>query len=210
MALFLHGDVGDRLWAVWKTEETADVLLSFLPVKQQEACRVGMERFTALSRKLEWLSVRVLLYTVLQEEKDIAYTPEGKPFLADHSYFISISHTRGYVALALSKSGPLGIDIEQYGKKVHRVAERFVRSDESVCPYQGDDTWSLLLHWSAKEAVYKRMEHPDADLCKLRLLPFVPQRQGTFCVQEEMTTLRRQFDVGYQIHSGFVLTWTLT
>ena len=84
----------------------------------------------------------------------------------------------------LASSVPVGIDIEQYAQRVHKVCDRYVRPDEQVESYQGDITWGLLLHWSAKEAVFKRMENADADLRKLRLTHFIPQEEGTFQVQE--------------------------
>ncbi len=127
---------------------------------------------------MEWLSVRVLLYAMLQEDKEIGYSPEGKPYLTDHSFFISISHTKGYVAVMLASSVPAGIDIEQYAQRVHKVSDRYIRSDEQTEPYQDDMTWGLLLHWSAKEAVFKRMENADADLRKLRLTHFYSSRGG--------------------------------
>lgn len=95
-----------------------------------------MQRFTSDRRKLEWLSVRVLLYSMLQEDKEIGYSSEGKPHLTDNSSFISISHTKGYVAVILSSVAPVGIDIEQYGQRVKRVYDRFIRSDERVESYQ--------------------------------------------------------------------------
>lgn len=45
-----------------------------------------MQRFTSERRKMEWLSVRVLLYSMLQEDKEIIYSSEGKPSLGDHSF----------------------------------------------------------------------------------------------------------------------------
>mgnify|MGYP000016543064 CR=1 FL=1 len=67
--------------------------------------------------RLEWLAVRVLLYTLSGEEKEIAYHPSGKPYLADASASLSISHTKGYVAVVLGLPGrEVGIDIEQYGE----------------------------------------------------------------------------------------------
>ena len=68
----------------------------------------------------------------------------------------------------------------------------------------------LLLHWSAKEAVFKRMENADADLRKLRLTHFIPQEQGTFQVQELATEQQELYSVGYRICPDFVLTWTLS
>ena len=100
-----------------------------------------MQRFSAEHRRLEWLSVRVLLFTLLGEEKEIAYYPSGKPYLADKSASISISHTRGYVSVIIGEAGKeVGIDIEQYGERVHKVAHKYMRADESLSSYQGTDT----------------------------------------------------------------------
>ena len=209
MALFLQHKTDDIQWAVWKMEESLDALLALLPDARRIFCEQELNRFVSERRKMEWLSVRVLLYSMLREDKEIGYSSEGKPYLADRSFFISISHTKGYVAVMLGSRIAVGIDIEQYGQRVHRVSDRYVRSDEQAETYQGDTTWSLLLHWSAKEAVFKRMEDADADLRKLRLTHFVPQEEGTFQVQEFVTELHELYTVGYRIHPDFVLTWTL-
>ena len=92
-----------------------------------------------------------------------------------------------YVAVILGSQAPVGIDIEQYGQRVHRVADRYIRPDEQVGVYKDDTVWGLLLHWSAKEAIFKRMENADADLRKLRLTQFVRQVEGTFQVQDFVT-----------------------
>ena len=167
MALFLQHKTDDIQWAVWKMEESLDALLALLPDARRVFCEQELNRFVSERRKMEWLSVRVLLYAMLQEDKEIGYSPEGKPYLTDHSFFISISHTKGYVAVMLASFTPAGIDIEQYAQRVHKVSDRYIRSDEQTEPYQDDMTWGLLLHWSAKEAVFKRMENADADLRNL-------------------------------------------
>ena len=56
-------------WGIWKADETVEELLALLPHKEKyEADICG---FTANSRKLERLAVRVLLYKMLGEEKEI-------------------------------------------------------------------------------------------------------------------------------------------
>ena len=110
----------------------------------------------------------------------------------------------------LASFTPAGIDIEQYGQRVKRVYDRFIRSDERVEPYQGDETWSMLLHWSAKETIFKSMENADADLRKLCLSHFIPQSEGVFQVREYATERQQLFTVGYHICPDFVLTWTVT
>ena len=185
MALYLRHREDGIQWAVWKMEESLDVLLSLLPNTRKISSEKELPRFTSERRKMEWLSVRVLLYSMLQEDKEIVYSSEGKPFLSDRSFYISISHTKGYVAVALSSLNPVGIDIEQYGQRVHRVSDRYIRPDEQVESYQEDLTWGLLLYWSAKETIFKRMENADADLRKLRLAHFIPQVALSKDFQEE-------------------------
>ncbi|HEY7905926.1 MAG TPA: 4'-phosphopantetheinyl transferase superfamily protein [Wenzhouxiangella sp.] len=46
--------------------------------------------------------------------KDIRFskTPDGKPFLLNENLEINITHTRGWLAVAVAGHGPIGIDIE--------------------------------------------------------------------------------------------------
>lgn len=208
MGLFLQDKTNDTQWAVWKVEESLEALLALLPDARRVCCEQELLQFASERRKIEWLSVRVLLYFMLKEDKQIGYSSEGKPFLTDDSFFISISHTKGYVAVILNTKTPVGIDIEQYGKRVHKVFDRFIRPDEQVEAYQGDTTWGGLLHWSAKETVFKCMKNADADLRKLCLSHFIPQKEGTFQVREYATEGQSLFSVGYRICEDFVLTWT--
>ena len=208
MPVFKQYTENSYRWGIWKTSESLEEMLALLPHKGKY--EEGIGKFAAGSRRLEWLAVRVLLYTMLGEEKEIRYYSNGKPYLADGSFSISISHTKGYVAVILSSVAPVGIDIEQYGQRVKRVYDRFIRSDERVEPYQGDETWSMLLHWSAKETIFKSMENADADLRKLCLSHFIPQSEGVFQVREYATERQQLFTVGYHICPDFVLTWTVT
>lgn len=204
--LMQHTDASCR-WGIWKVEETQDELLELLP--NPETYRQGMQRFSAAHRRLEWISVRVLLYTLLGEEKEIVYHAGGKPYLADQSASISISHTRGYVAVIIGEAGcEVGIDIEQYGERVHKVAHKYMRADEQVSLYQGVKTWSLLLHWSAKEVMFKCLNTDEVDFREhLHIHPFTLSSQGIFSAQEYRTARQLKFQIHYLLHPDFVLTW---
>ena len=130
---------------VWKVDETIEQLRSMF--HQFSIYEEDFMRFSAEKRKLEWLAVRVLLKELCGEEKKIAYLPSGKPYLEDQSAFVSFSHTVGYVAVALHPSAEVGVDIEQYGTRVKRVASRFIREDEKISIESGDEIYALLLHW---------------------------------------------------------------
>lgn len=206
MAMYVERIEDTVRWGIWKMDESVEELLALLPIR--ELYEVGLERFTALHRKLEWLSVRVLLYQLLGKTVEIAYEPTGKPYLADHSHFISISHTKGYVAVILSTVSEVGIDIEQYGSRIHKVAHKFMREDEVATPYNDDSTWSLLLHWSAKEVMFKCMNAAEVDFREhLRIEPFRLQEQGVLTAHEYRTEQRQHFQISYLLDPDFVLTW---
>ncbi|MEL5893053.1 4'-phosphopantetheinyl transferase superfamily protein [Bacteroides sp. GD17] len=209
MPLFLQHTDSSCQWGVWKTDETLDELLAMLPGK--DVYLQGMQRFKAEYRRLEWLAVRVLLYTLLGEEKEIAYYPTGKPYLADASASISISHTKGYVAVVLGMPDKeVGIDIEQYGERVRRVAHKFMREDEEASLFRGTEIWSLLLHWSAKETMFKCMNASDVDFREhMRVLPFPVNESGIFSAEEYRTAEKRRFTIHYYLSSDFVLTLSL-
>ena len=174
----------------------------------------GVERFAAPHRRLEWLSVRLLLITMLgrQDVADalIGYTPAGAPYLLDHTHALSISHTKGYVAVMLAPWGSRpGIDLEQWGERVCKVASRFMREDEEVPLYYESPVAALLLHWSAKEAMYKSMPQQEAVDFKqhLRIFPFPIAAEGCFDAQEYRTSLQQRYSMAYRLYADFVLTW---
>jgi 4'-phosphopantetheinyl transferase len=209
MALFLSHEEPLYRWGIWKMDESVDALLALLP--EWEYYEREIRHFTAPHRRVEWLSVRVLLFRLLGEHKEVCYQPSGKPYLADHSYFISISHTKGYVSVILSDKVPVGIDIEQYGQRVHRVAHKYMRADEPVRLYKEDATWSLLLHWSAKEVMFKCMDAEGVDFRQhLRIEPFLLQEQGDFIAHEYRTGQQRSFRIHYLLHPDFVMTWNVS
>lgn len=208
MALFLQHKELSFQWGIWKMEESVQVLLDLLP--ERAYYERELQRFSAPHRKQEWLSVRILLFRLLGRHEEISYEPSGKPYLADNSEFISISHTKGYVAVILSKEKSVGIDIEQYSQRVHKVAHKYMREDERVVPYREDNTWSLLLHWSAKEVMFKCMNTPEVDFREhLHIESFIPEKQGTFLAHEYRTEWQRSFRIYYLIHPDFVMTWQI-
>ena len=54
MALFLQHKTDDIQWAVWKMEESLDVLLLLLPGARRAFCEQELNRFVSERRKMEW------------------------------------------------------------------------------------------------------------------------------------------------------------
>lgn len=194
-------------WAIWQISESEAQLRQLFTLSRAEEERLN--DFTAPHRRLEWLAVRALLYRISGKELEICYTENGKPYIADGSCHIGISHTKGYAAIILSPDFEVGIDIEQYGRRVEKVTAHYLREDEKPTAYEGDPVWSLLLHWSAKETIYKCLNLLEVDLIKqLRIFPFQVQPEGVFRAVEYRTPQQREYIIHYRLHPDFVLTYT--
>jgi 4'-phosphopantetheinyl transferase EntD len=176
-------------------------------------------------RKREWLTVRLLIKELLGEEKEIAYQPNRKPYLSDGSYFISISHTNcrkmesltgknkssifGYVAVVLDKEKEVAIDIEKISPRALKVRERFINAEEAKAILPHNEMVHILLHWSAKETVFKRMDLKDIDFKEyIHIRPFEPVEKewNYFEAYETKTATQNSFHINYYVHEEYVLT----
>lgn len=206
MALFCTYKQGNLTVGVWKIDETVEQLRSMF--HQFSIYEEEYAFFTAEKRKQEWLAVRILLRELIGEEKEIVYLPSGKPFLKDGSMHVSFSHTMGYVAVAIHPSAEVGVDIERYGNRVKRVASRFIREDEKESVALGDEIYGLLLHWSAKETMFKLMNEQAVDFIDhLQVLPFRLNKSGMFKACEYRSDKKREFLIHYDTYPDFVLTF---
>ena len=198
---------GNLVVGIWKVDETVEQFRSMF--HQFSIYEEGFNRFTSEKRKQEWLAIRVLLKELLGEEKEIVYLPSGKPVLKDGKAHISFSHTNGYVAVAVHPKAEVGVDIEQYGTRVQRVASRFIRNDEKVSIASGNEVYGLLLHWSAKETMFKLMEEEAVDFTEhLHVLPFQLQESGVFEAREYRSGKELNFLIHYDTHPDYVLTYS--
>lgn len=108
-------------------------------------------RFGSLQRRCEWLSWRALLHRELGEGVEVRYTEQGAPHLVGLPYHLSVSHSKRYVALALS-DGPCAVDMERLDRNFARITPKYLTSEEQLL---GRDQRFLAAAWCAKEAIYK-------------------------------------------------------
>ena len=161
-----------------------------------------------VKRQREWLAVRVLLKKMLGTEKQILYTDFGKPYLADASYRISISHTKKRVAIALAENNPIAIDIEEISPRVENIRSRFMNETEELYLSKIHPLIHSLLHWSAKEAIYKYMDGGDIDFkSQLHIHPFEPVmgEWKEFTAHETRTKQQQNFVIRYMVNEDYVL-----
>lgn len=195
----------DSLIGVIPIEHSSEELLALL---QKKEC---YRQQKSENRKKEWLTVRYLLYLLLGEEKEIVYLPSGKPRLADNSYHISISHTKGYVAIILNKDQEVGIDIEAISPHIQKVKIRFLNEQEASHIDKNQEIIHLLLHWSAKETLFKVMDENDIELqSQLHIEAFTPELHGwhDFKAWETRSENKQEFRIDYLITKDYVLTAT--
>lgn len=103
-------------------------------------------------RRKEFQYVRHLRNLQLGKQA-ICYDSRGKPYINNRKVFISISHSKNYVAFAHDTS-PVGIDIEELNPRILKVWERFVHTEE-LALFNTTSIYDMTVAWTIKEALFK-------------------------------------------------------
>lgn len=217
---------------VWQIDE---------PTAELEALLVHPELYAAKTTGLkpdsqrlrEILAVRCLVKAMVGEELPIAYDEAGHPFLPAGKGQVSITHTKGFAAIIyvpeIFSAGRLqiGIDMEHIGRRVGRVAERFLMPDELALLDRSEleighvvqrsigcrqmpesvDPLSLHLAWSAKETAYKVLGTSYYDLQHKTTLIAVDAEAGHLFLRAE--GIARPLAVDYVVTPDYVLTYAV-
>ena len=209
MPLFNKWKEDGATWGIWHVTETPQELQSFLTLLSFDP--VELAQFKCTSRQLEYLAVRVLVRELTGEEYRISHHDSGKPYLLNSSMHITISHTKGYVAVGLHPTKEIGVDIEQVSDRVMKVTSRFIRPDEfkGLSKLSSDtQLYVCLLAWSAKETMFKVLNASEVDFLEhLHVSKFTLQTAGVFIGHEYRTPKKQTFAIHYQTHPDFVLTY---
>lgn len=188
----------DTEFAVWRIEEEAADLYRQLQLDDYEKAYV--EQLSNGKRHLHWLGTRVLLRNMLHTSNYINCKVDayGKPYLVDLPYHISLSHSFDYAAVMISKSRPVGIDIEQIKEKVERIATKFLSPGELEFIDPEQRIPHLYACWCAKEAIYKCYGRKEVSfLHHIRLQPFAFAQQGSLQAQLQKGEVDLNFEVDY-------------
>ena len=198
-------------FAIWKIEETADELLSFLQLQDDEL--YTLKNLNKGKRTLHWLATRVLLRQLLNTEEYIRCVPDinGKPYLPDYSLQISLTHSFDYAGAMLSNKGACGIDLEIVKNKIERIKEKFLKPQElAFLPAAGNRIEQLYACWCAKEAVYKLQGNKGTSfLHNMTILPFDYTPQGVMQVRLDAHGTKQMFDVYYERFNDYMLGYVV-
>lgn len=196
------------LLGIWEITETRKQLLEMLSVENQKKAKKNLSAITSRKRQLEWLSTRVVLQILTNDNKTVKHTSQGQPYLSDNSYQISISHSKDYAVVLLHKHKRVGVDIENISNRVLRIEDRFVSEDEYID--SNNRVLHLILHWCAKETLYKVMDSTEIIFKEhLRISPFEIDEKGIIEASELFTSKKERFAIYYEVHKEFVLTWVV-
>lgn len=192
--------------AIWQITESSEEL--FACFTEKEKILPALEKIKTEKRRTEWLAVRLLLKELLGEEAVIAYHPNGAPFLPDHPFSISISHTNGYAAVLLQKDKPAGIDIEYRSDRIHKIRERFLSEAENATIDPTHTSEHLLIYWCAKETLFKLIPEEEIDFREhLHIAPFPYSTTGLLTASESRSPHKRTYRLNYKVSKDFVVVW---
>ncbi len=144
------------VWGLWEITETAGELQAQLHENIHDAGYI--ETITHPVKRSEALAVRLLTQHLLTywgvSYKGICKDAFDKPYLADCTYPVSLSHTQQHAGVIINRYQKVGIDIEFTKEKLNKVATKFLSVKElSDANGQLD---KLCVYWCAKEALYKK------------------------------------------------------
>lgn len=196
----------DTEFALWKIEESADELYQQLKLDDDE--KAYTRKLSKSKRYLHWLGTRVLLRKMLKTEEyiDCKVDSHGKPYLVSLPYHISLSHSFDYAAVMISKTSPVGIDIEQIKEKVERIAGKFMRPEELAFINDHKKIEQLYVCWCAKEAVYKCYGQKEVSFAdNITLYPFTFQHHDALRAKLQKSDVNIDYEVGYMQYEDYMI-----
>lgn len=194
---------------LWQMDESPEQLFDLYPHLLPYRSSLD-DKYKNDGRKLEFLAIRALMYEMLRvngaskgllsHAGDFTHNGQGKPLF--RGYHVSISHTKGYAALILSKKSEVAVDIEYMSDRVERIASKFLRKDE-----RADSLDSKLVHWCAKETVFKLFSEENLLFEDMRVKPF--DTMVDWACDVENLKSGKTARVDFELAMDFVLTYSM-
>lgn len=194
---------------LWQMDELPEQLFDLYPHLLPYRSSLD-DKYKNDGRKLEFLAIRALMYEMLRvngaskgllsHAGDFTHNGQGKPLF--RGYHVSISHTKGYAALILSKKSEVAVDIEYMSDRVERIASKFLRKDE-----RADSLDSKLVHWCAKETVFKLFSEENLLFEDMRVKPF--DTMADWACDVENLKSGKTARVDFELAMDFVLTYSM-
>lgn len=173
-------------------------------------------KYKAERRRYEVLTERLLLHKLFCQDSEkvlsatkkhhccvvLGHNTNGSPRLSN-GYNISISHTKGCVAVIVSPCQRVSIDVEYISERVNRITSKFIRDDE-----EAPTLLHKLLHWCAKETIYKLYSADDLGLKDIRLLSINGDEESGEITAENIKA-HEQTAIKYRVADSIVMTYSV-
>lgn len=196
----------DCLLGLWEITEDFFFLYNRLNLTPEEI--ETLNSFKSYNRKLEWLSVRVLLTEMAGSGIKIFYNRKKKPFLTDRSYHISISHSNKLTSILISKNHNVGLDLEHVSNKIASLAGKFLTPGELDAIDPSCRKYHVYIYWCAKEALYKICDKQDINFREdIIIEPFVPGDGGVINGKVHSDSIREDFILNYFKYNDYAIVW---
>jgi len=205
VALFYQQNINELTkLAIWELTESEDFFAASVMLQSN---------VTHPHKRLQHLAGRYLLPYLFPDfpSSAIAIADTRKPYLPDEQYHFSISHCGNYAAAIVSKDERVGIDIEIYTERVHRIKHKYLHSQELAFVnniVEEKRTQLLTLLWSAKEAMFKWWGNGEIDFSEvLRIDPFLMQHEGIIHARFEKGKKIIPLELNYRMMERMCLVW---
>lgn len=198
--------------AMWHVEENETYFRDRLNIYANE--EEILTRISHPQKRLEWLSSRLCLKEMLEIRHPVESLNEntGKPYLSDHSFNISYSHSNLFSGAIASARQPVSIDLEDLSKKRNTATSRlFMHPKELKFFQESNDIRNFFLIWSAKETLYKMYAKKGiAFKDNLKVNPEQAELQPSGIVSGiiEIDEYRKVYPIHYRFFPGVLLTYT--
>jgi 4'-phosphopantetheinyl transferase len=206
MGLISKENIGsDFILSFWEIHEDFESIYKLVSLTEEE--RNTLFSYKNEERRVEWLSVRALLNTVLPNTR-IVYNAERKPFLNDESYNISISHSNKLTSIFMGKKKRVGIDIEFMSHKISRIAHKFINEREYITHDKTLEKLHMYVHWCAKEALYKICDKRNINFKEnLTIKPFELDYEGEITGIHHYNDVFDEFKMKYKVHDNYAIVY---
>lgn len=202
MPLFLNEEIfPDVRLGIWAISESSDDFWALSPYVES-----SRSEFNALykseQRKCEVLAVSLLIKEIIGDNVQLLHQDNGKPYLSS-GMNISISHTRGFAVIIVSHSKQVSVDIEYFSNRIERIRSKFMRDDENA-----SSQVKLLMHWCAKETMYKLFPEDNLTFNKMQLLS-VDGNDSIGIITAKNIFRNRNVSVYYRTFCNCLLTYAV-
>ena len=211
----LHTEISNLLLGAWKIDEDELFFLTRLKLYENEWKKLAT--ISHPNKRLEWLSSRLCMKELLKidhlDRVESLSAQDGKPYLSNHTYQISYTHSHKYSAAIAAPNSKVGIDIEYLKRKRNMKTSYLFMNEQEKEFYNNDPIIErFILIWSAKETIYKTFGQRGVsfkDDIFLNFESFKMNKTGILPAIVDKGGIIKPYNVHYHICPEFVLTYTI-